>query len=132
VGNAYSGELLSAHVALSQGQIANVGEAEIVMGPETEVVDASGFYLTAGWIEPHSHPWILYHPVSLLEGILPDGTTQIFHQNLFFYLQGGPEGFQRVLEVEPCRPCPFPFLTLQRLVPATFVLTVNKLMPAVM
>ena len=86
------------HVALSQGQIAYVGEAESAIGPETEVVDASGCYLAPGWIEPHSHPWILYNPVSLLEGILPGGTTQIFHENLFFYLQGGPEGFQRVLE----------------------------------
>ena len=97
--NVYSGELLAAHVALSQGHIAYVGRAESAIGPDTEVIDAAGCYLAPGWIEPHSHPWVLYNPVSLLEGILPGGTTQVFQDNLFFYLQAGAEGFQRVMEV---------------------------------
>ena len=86
-------------MALSQGHIAYVGRAESAIGPDTEVIDAPGCFLAPGWTEPHSHPWVLYNPVSLLEGILPGGTTQVFQDNLFFYLQAGAEGFERVMEV---------------------------------
>ena len=36
--------------------------------------------------------------MSLAEGILSGGTTLVFNDDLFFYLQAGPEGFARVLE----------------------------------
>ena len=38
-----------------------------------------------GYIEPHTHPWCLYSPTSLLEVAIPDGTTTLFYDNLFFF-----------------------------------------------
>jgi adenine deaminase len=96
--NVYSGELLPANVAIAEGRIAYVGSREDAIGPATEVIEARGLYLAPGWIEPHAHPWALYNPVSMAEGILPGGTTLVFNDNLFFYLQAGPEGFPRLLD----------------------------------
>ncbi|HTT66261.1 MAG TPA: adenine deaminase C-terminal domain-containing protein [Bryobacteraceae bacterium] len=96
--NVYSGEILeagAANVALAGGRIAYVGPRQPAAH---DVIDAGGLYLAPGWIEPHGHPWLLYNPVSLVEGILPGGTTLVFNDDLFFYLQAGPDGFTRMLD----------------------------------
>ena len=94
--NVYSGELLPGNVAIAGGRITYVGPKE---PPAAEVLeDASGMYLAPAWIEPHAHPWLLYNPVSMIEGVLPGGTTTIFNDDLFFYLQAGPENFARMLD----------------------------------
>jgi adenine deaminase len=73
--NVYSGELLPGNVAIAGGSITYVGPRE---PPAAEVIDARGMYLAPAWIEPHAHPWLLYNPVSMIEGVLPGGTTTIF------------------------------------------------------
>lgn len=93
VANVYTGELLPGNVAVSDGLVAYVGRGEHAVGPQTRILDADGMILSPGYIEAHSHPWVLYNPVSLAEGILPLGTTTIVADNLFFYMQMGPEGF---------------------------------------
>src|SRR5579871_4771577 len=93
--NVYSGELLEANVALADRRIAYVGP-RVLQARET--LDASGLYLSPAWIEPHGHPWLLYNPVSMIEGILPGGTTTVFNDDLFFFLQAGPHGFARMLD----------------------------------
>src|SRR5436190_4930067 len=93
--NVYSGELLPGNVAIADGRITYVGPSEPAAA---EVIDAKGLYLAPAWIEPHAHPWLLYNPVSMIEGILPGGTTTIFNDDLFFYQQAGPEGFARMLD----------------------------------
>ena len=93
--NVYSGEVLEANVAIAGGRIAYVGPGH---RPARETLNAAGLYLAPGWIEPHGHPWVLYNPVSMIEGILPGGTTLVFNDDLFFYLQAGPEGFARMLD----------------------------------
>jgi adenine deaminase len=93
--NVYSGEILEANVALAAGRIAYVGPRQPAAH---DILDAAGLYLTPGWIEPHGHPWLLYNPVSMVEGILPGGTTLVFNDDLFFYLQAGPDGFARMLD----------------------------------
>ncbi len=92
--NVYSGEILDANVAIAGNRIAYAGPG---LRPSREIVDASGLYLAPGWIEPHGHPWLLYNPLSIIEGILPGGTTMVFNDDLFFYLQAGPEGFKRMV-----------------------------------
>lgn len=102
--NVYSGELLPANVAIYGDRIAYVGSREDFIGEETEVIDAEGYYLSPGYIEPHAHPWVLYNPVSLVAKVLPLGTTTIVNDNLFFYLHMGPDGFKKMvhdLEVLP-------------------------------
>ena len=47
---------------------------------------SAGRSLVPGYIEPHTHPWCLYSPTSLLEVAVPDGTTTLVYDNLFFFL----------------------------------------------
>ena len=50
-----------------------------------------------GYIEPHTHPWCLYSPASLLEVAIPDGTTTLVYDNLFFYLSHGVDGLRSIV-----------------------------------
>ena len=96
IANVYSGELHEGNVAVAAGRIAYVGEGERTVGPDTEIVDATGMIVSPGYIEAHCHPWVLYNPVSLVEGVLPLGTTTIVADNLFFFMQMGPDGFAKM------------------------------------
>lgn len=75
-----------------------MGKGEHAVGPETEVVDAAGMIVAPGYVEAHNHPWILYNPVTLAEGILPLGTTTVVADNLFFFMQMGPERFSAMAD----------------------------------
>ncbi|HEU4492582.1 MAG TPA: adenine deaminase C-terminal domain-containing protein [Rubrobacteraceae bacterium] len=93
VANVYSGELHAGNVAVTGGRIAYIGEGERAVGPETRVVDASGMIVSPGYVEAHFHPWVLYNPASLVAGVVPLGTTTVVADNLFFFMQMGPDGF---------------------------------------
>ena len=93
IANVYSAELHEGNVAVTEGRVAYVGEGEHLVGPDTRVVDAAGMIVAPGYVEAHFHPWVLYNPVSLVEGVLPLGTTTIVADNLFFFMQMGPDGF---------------------------------------
>ncbi|MEW6635834.1 MAG: adenine deaminase, partial [Actinomycetota bacterium] len=113
VANVYSGELYRANVAVAGGRVAYVGEGERALGPETRVVDASGMIVAPGYVEAHFHPWVLYNPVSLVEGILPLGTTTVVADNLFFFMQMGTEGFAAM--ADDLRDLPLLYLWMARL-----------------
>lgn len=105
--NVYSGELIPANVAMARGRITYVGPRQPAAA---EVIDAPGAFLSPAWIEPHAHPWLLYNPVSMIEGVLPGGTTTIFNDDLFFYLQAGPENFARMLDAMSTLPIRYRWL----------------------
>ena len=113
IANVYSGELHEGNVAVAGGRIAYVGGREHAVGPETEVVDAAGKIVAPGYVEAHSHPWVLYNPVSLVEGVLPLGTTTIVADNLFFFMQMGPNGFAAM--ADDLRDLPLLYLWMARL-----------------
>ena len=113
IANVYSGELHEGNVAVSAGRIAYVGEGERAVGPETRIVDARDKIVSPGYIEAHFHPWVLYNPVSIVESILPLGTTTVIADNLFFFMQMGPDGF-RVM-VDDLRELPLLYLWMVRL-----------------
>ncbi len=96
--NVYSGELLPANVAILGERIAYVGPSEEAVGPETEVVDAQDLYVTPGWIEPHSHTYLYYNPESLVEAILPGGTTTVVSDDLVFSQLGGSKMSRAVMD----------------------------------
>jgi adenine deaminase len=96
--NVYSGEYLAFNVAVYKDRIAYVGDSEAMVGDKTTVIDAQGKYVSPGFIEPHAHPWVIYNPVSYVTKVLTLGTTTIAHDNLFFYLHMGPEGFREMVK----------------------------------
>jgi adenine deaminase len=98
VANVYTGELLLGNVAVVGDRIAYVGRGEQAVGPTTRIIDAAGMIVCPGYVEAHNHPWVLYNPVSLVEGILPLGTTTVVADNLFFFMQMGPEGFAAMVD----------------------------------
>lgn len=98
VANVYSGEWLEANVEIVEGRIAYVGPRTPEASDQTTLIDASGRAVAPGYIEPHCHPWVLYNPVSLLEAALPDGTTTIVMDTLFFFLYAGTQGLRRILD----------------------------------
>lgn len=104
--NVFTGEIYPANVAVFQGKIAYVGGNRAMVGPRTEVIDASGYYLCPGFIEAHSHPWMVYTPASMVKAALPLGTTTFVCDDLFFFVCLGAESFIkliRALEGLPAR-----------------------------
>jgi adenine deaminase len=94
VADVYTGTWIDADVAIDGRRIAYVGPD----APGDEVIDVYGKVLVPGYIEPHTHPWCLYSPSSLLEVAVPDGTTTLVYDNLFFYLAHGVEGLRSIVE----------------------------------
>lgn len=113
IASVYTGELLPGNVAVSDGLVAYVGGDERAVGPETRIIDADGMIVSPGYVEAHTHPWVLYNPVSLAEGVLPLGTTTVVADNLFFYMQMGPEGFAAM--ADDLRGLPLTYLWVARL-----------------
>jgi len=92
--NVYTGEIYPANVAIRGERIAYVGLRDDMVGPHTDVIDASGRTLVPGYIEPHAHPWNLATPAALARHVLPLGTTTLFGDNLTAYELGGLRGFE--------------------------------------
>ena len=92
--NVHTGERYPANVAIRGERIAYVGDRDDMLGPRTEVVDATGRTLVPGYVEPHAHPWTLVTPAALARHVLPLGTTAIFADNLPLYWLGGVRGFE--------------------------------------
>ena len=104
--NVYAGEIYPANVAIFQGQIAYVGNSRKMVGPNTEIVNASGCYLCPGFIEVHTHPWMVYTPANMVRANLILGTTTFLCDNLLAYVYLGADGFInmiRALEKLPAR-----------------------------
>jgi len=97
--NVLSGEIYPANVAVWRDKIAYVGESEKMVGANTTVIDARGFYLCPALIEPHAHPWEIYNPVSLAEAALCRGSTTIVGDNLFLFIYFGAKGFLKIVDL---------------------------------
>jgi adenine deaminase len=115
--NVYSGELIPANVAVLGERVAYVGPSEEAVGPETEVLDARGLYVSPGWIEPHTHAYLFYNPASLAEAILPGGTTTIVSDDLVFSMHGGAKTSRSVMDA--CARLPLRVLWYARPDPAS-------------
>ncbi|MDA0181175.1 amidohydrolase family protein [Solirubrobacter phytolaccae] len=100
IADVYTGTWTRANVEFDGGVITYVGPRE----PACEAIDITGKVLVPGYIEPHTHPWCLYSPASLLEVAVPDGTTTLVYDNLFFFLSHGVDGLRSI--VDQCRAAP--------------------------
>jgi adenine deaminase len=95
VADVYTGSWIRANVEIADGVITYVGPRE---PSATTVHDLTGKVLTPGYIEPHTHPWCLYSPTSLLEAAIPDGTTTLVYDSLFFFLAHGVDGLRSIVD----------------------------------
>ena len=77
--NVYSGELLKDYsVAIKESWIAYMGpDASHGIGPDTEVIDASGKFLIPGFVDGHAHMILYARPDEVLRYAMKGGTTTI-------------------------------------------------------
>ncbi len=74
----WSGRIVDGGVAVVGGTIVAAGEVDAFIGPDTEVIDASGFYLTPGLIETHLHVYESnLNPTEFARLVLAHGTTAL-------------------------------------------------------
>jgi adenine deaminase len=94
VADVYTGTWIRANVEIEDGVISYVGPRESA----EDAIDVTGKVLVPGYIEPHTHPWCLYSPTSLLEVAVPDGTTTLVYDSLFFFLAHGVDGVRAIID----------------------------------
>lgn len=66
-------------IAIAEGRIALVGDATACIGPDTEIIDASGLYMSPGFLDGHIH--IESSMLSVGEyakAVVPHGTVGIY------------------------------------------------------
>ncbi|WP_134699693.1 adenine deaminase C-terminal domain-containing protein [Ammoniphilus sp. YIM 78166] len=96
--NVYTGEVEEVDIVLFQDRIAYVGKKPPMTDADTIVMDASGYTLVPGYIEPHAHPFQLANIESFSAFSLSLGTTTMVNDNLIYYLNMGAEEFQYLLD----------------------------------
>ncbi|MBO8171705.1 MAG: adenine deaminase [Bacillaceae bacterium] len=96
--NIYTGETLAVNVVIYEDRIAYVGEKEPLTDEHTVVIDADGQVLVPGYIEPHAHPYQLYHFSTLGQYALTRGTTTLIIDNLSFYLMMEPDRLEQLVK----------------------------------
>lgn len=118
--NVHSGELLEhTDVAVAAGRIAYVGNAEHTIGDQTVVIDATGKYMSPGFLDGHMHvESTMLSVTEFAKAALAKGTTGIFmdpHEiaNVF-----GTEGVRLMHEEGQQLPLKV-FTTFPSCVPAT-------------
>jgi adenine deaminase len=66
-------------IAITEGRIALVGKADHCIGPDTEVIDATGAFLAPGFLDGHIHVESSMITVTeYAKAVIPHGTTGIF------------------------------------------------------
>ena len=67
-------------VAIHSGRIALVGDASACIGPDTEVIDAAGKYITPGLMDGHIHiESSMMSAGEYAKAVIPHGTTGIYY-----------------------------------------------------
>ena len=85
--NTYIREWVKANIWIYEDRIVYVGEKLPKQIDDCEVIDCEGQFLVPGYIEPHSHPYQLYNPLTLAKYAAQAGTTTLINDNLTFFLQ---------------------------------------------
>ena len=112
--NLFTGEIIRADVAITDGRIAGVGSYD---GPA--VIDAGGDYISPGFMDAHMHlESTLLSPPELARAVLAHGTTAIMADPHEIANVLGIEGIRFLLEASKGLPVDIYFL-LPSCVPAT-------------
>ena len=96
--NVMSSEIYPADVAIYKDMIAATGDVEAYIGPDTEIIDATGKYLVPGMIDGHIHSECSKLSItSYAKAVVPHGTTSMI-SGLDEYLSvSNLEGLQEIL-----------------------------------
>lgn len=95
--NVYSGEIIDGNIGIYGKHIAYVGEKEVIVDESTKTINATGFYLVPGYIEPHSHLWVCVNPIDWAKKLLIHGTTTVFSDSYNFFIHQGKDGFSKMI-----------------------------------
>ena len=97
--NVMSSEVYPADIAVYDDMIVAVGDVSDYIGPETEIIDATGFYLTPGMIDGHIHSECSKLSItSYAKAVVPRGTTSMISGLDEYISVSGLEGLKEVLE----------------------------------
>jgi adenine deaminase len=97
--NVFTEEIYPADVAVSGSKIAAVGDVATQTGPDTQVVDASGFFLAPGLIDGHLHVECSKLSVTMFaNAVVPAGTTSIVSGLDQIFVVAGLEGVREFLD----------------------------------
>ncbi|MBU9721260.1 MULTISPECIES: adenine deaminase C-terminal domain-containing protein [Bacillaceae] len=77
---------MEGNIWISHDRIVYVGKDMPINMTGTEVIDAADSYVVPGYIEHHSHPFLLYHPLTLAQYASERGTTTLINDNLMLLL----------------------------------------------
>ena len=110
--NVFTGEILSANIAIAGERIAYVGARDDMVGPRTRVIDVAGRVLVPGYIDPHVHPANLVTPSAFARHVLPLGTTTVVADTLQFWQTGGAGAVRAVADA--LAPSPLKFFWMLR------------------
>ncbi len=105
--NVYSGEVLSANIAVWGSRIAYVGTQDRMVGEVTRVIDASGYYLVPGYVDAHWHSDLVYLPQNFMAKALPTGLTAGFSDSFYLSSIFGAEDFLRLVDEFSALPVKF-------------------------
>lgn len=96
--NVMSSEIYPADIAVYGDMIAAVGDVEAYIGEDTEIIDATGYYLTPGMIDGHIHSECSKLSItSYAKAVVPRGTTSMISGLDEYISVSGLEGLKEVL-----------------------------------
>lgn len=97
--NVMSSEIYPADIAIYNDMIAAVGDVKDYIGPDTEIIDATGYYLTPGMIDGHIHSECSKLSItSYAKAVVPRGTTSMISGLDEYISVSGLSGLKEVLE----------------------------------
>jgi adenine deaminase len=116
--NVHTAEVYPADVAVKYGRVVAVGDVDHVVGPNTEVIDATGYYVSPGFLESHVHiESSMVTPTQFCRAVVPHGTTGVFIDNHEIANVLGLAGIRLMLEESRGLPLKV-YLTVPSCVPA--------------
>jgi len=80
-------EWVVGNIWISRDRIVYAGPEMPVTVSGAEIIDASGQVIVPGYIEPHVHPFQLYHPQSFADYAAQLGTTTFISDNLVLFMR---------------------------------------------
>ena len=97
--NVHTAEIYQSNVAIYKEYIVATGDIDDYIGKDTEVIDATGYYLVPGLIDGHLH--IECSKLSMTrfaQAVIPHGTTSIISGLDQYLVIAGIEGIKEVLQ----------------------------------